>query len=226
MAHYNLTTRQKEVLIRLVEGVKSGRAREPLIPIPDIQDCEIIGITGTFDINVLGDLDVLCEANLLSSVYNSQGGKVYTIKQSGYDAVENNFIAPDLPHSSQINIGAFIHEMNNGNVQAVGLSNFSELQQTVNAPILLKEIIDKLANELMDSIKIELPAEKLIPYIKIVDDLKQQLKAEKSSPSILQKLFQGLSFTGDIEGTISLMTRAWPYIYPLLVIASEKLKTG
>ena len=172
------------------------------------------------------ELDILCDADLLGLRYNSRGDKIYTIKQSGYDAVENNFVAPELPASAQINIGAIIHEMNNGNIQAVGFSSHSELQQTVNDPVILKEKIDGLANELLDAIKTELPAEKLIAYIKSLDELKQQLVAEKSSPPILEKLFRVLSFTGDVEGTISLMTRVWPYVYPLLIIASERLKTG
>ena len=226
MANYNLTPRQKEILRRLVEGVKSGQAHEPLIPVCSLQDCEIIGINGTFEHSLLGDLDVLCQVDLLAFRYNSSGNKIYTIKQSGYDAVENNFIAPELPLSAQINIGAIIHEMNNGNVQAVGFSSHSELQQTVNDAALLKEKLDDLANELLDAIKTELPADKLIAYIKNLEELKQQLIAEKSSPSILERLFRALSFTGDVEGTISLMTRVWPYVYPLLVIASERLRAG
>ena len=98
------------------------------------------------------------------------------------------------------------------------------MQQIVNDPAILKEKLDDLAHELLDAIKSELPAEKLLAYIRTLEELKQQLVAEKSSPSILEKLFRGLSFTGDVEGTISLMTRVWPYVYPLLVIASERLK--
>ena len=225
MANYNLTPRQKEVLRRLVEAVKSGQAQEPLIVACSIQDCEVIGV-GTFDHSLSGDLDILCDADLLGFRYNNRDNKIYTIKQSGYDAVENNFVAPELPPSAQINIGAIIHEMNNGNIQAVGFSSHSELRQTVNDPAILKEKIDGLANELLDAIKTELSAEKLIPYIKSLDELKEQLVAEKSSPSILKRLFRVLSFTSDVEGTISLMTRAWPYVYPLLVIASERLKAG
>jgi hypothetical protein len=225
MANYNLTTRQKEVLSRLVEAVKSGQAHEPLIPVLTHQTCDVIGV-GTFDHSLPGDLEILCDADLLGFRYNSRGDKIFTIKQSGYDAVENNFVAPGLPPSAQINIGAIIHEMKNGNVQAVGFSSHSELQQIVNDPAILKEKIDHLANEMLDAIKTELPAEKLLAYIKTLEELKQQLVAERSSPSILERLFRVLSFTGDVEGTISLMTRVWPYVYPLLVIASERLKAG
>lgn len=222
MVKYNLTSRQKEVLRRLVEGVQSGQATEPLIPMISLQDCEISGI-GTFDHSLLGDLDALCETDLLTFRYNSRGEKIFTIRQSGYDAVENNFIAPDLPPSTQINIGAIVHEMSNGNIQAVGFSSHSELQQIVNDTGLLKEKVDHLTNQLLDAIKTELPADKLVAYIQSIEELKQQLSTEKTSPSILDRLFHTLSFMGDIEGTISLMARVWPYVYPLLVIASEKI---
>jgi hypothetical protein len=225
MANYNLTTRQKEVLRRLIESVKSGQAQEPLSVVTTFQDCEVIGV-GTFDHSLSGDLDILCDADLLGYRYNSRGDRIYTIKQSGYDAVENKFVAPELPSSARINIGAIIHEMNNGTIQAVGFSNHSELQQIVNDPTILEEKIDGLANELLDAIKTELPAEELITYINSLDELKRQLIAEKSSPSVLERLFRVLSFTGDVEGTISLMTRVWPYVYPLLIIAAEKLKIG
>lgn len=225
MANYDLTNRQKNVLRRLVEAVKSGQAQEPIIVACCLQDCEVIGI-GTFDHSLPGDLDILCDADLLGFRYNSQGNKIFTIKQSGYDAVEYNFVAPEEPLSAQINIGAIVHEMKNGNIQAVGFSSHSELQQTINDPAVLKYKIDGLANDLLNAIKTELPAEKLLPYLKTLDELKHELIAEKSSPSILEKLFRVLSFTGDIEGTISLMARVWPYVYPLLVIASEKIKSG
>jgi len=225
MTNYNLTPRQKEVLRRLVECVKSGQANEPLIVVCTFQDCEVIGV-GTFNHSLSGDMEILCDADLLGFRYNSSGDKIFTIKQSGYDAVENNFVAPKLPSSAQINIGAIIHEMNNGNIQAVGFSSHSELQLTVNDPVILKEKVDSLSNELLNAIKTELSPEKLIAYKNRLDELKQQLVAEKTSPSILEKIFRVLSFTGDIEGTISLMMRVWPYVYPLLVIASEKLKAG
>ncbi len=119
MAKYNLTTRQQKVLQRLVEGVKTGQAKEPLIVVCTFQDCEVIGV-GTFDHSLSGDLEILCDSDLLGFGYNSHGEKIYTIKQSGYDAVENNFVALELPPSAQINIGAIIQEMNNGKIQASG----------------------------------------------------------------------------------------------------------
>ena len=206
MANYNLTIRQKEALQKIVNAVKSGQAQEPIITALTNKGCFVIGV-GTFDHSLPGDLDILCDADLLSYSYNSNNRKIYTIKQNGYDAVENNFVEPESPPSAQIYIGAIIHEMNNGNVQAVGFSSHSELQQIVNDPAILKEKIDDLASELLDAIKTELPADKMTAYNNKLDELKQQLIAKKPSPSVLERLFRALSFTGDVEATISLMDK-------------------
>jgi hypothetical protein len=223
MTDYNLTGKQKELLIILVDHVREGKIREPIIPVCEGGGCSIIGIEEKFDRNLIGDLDILCEVDLLGFRYNSQGNRIYTIKQAGYDAVENNFVAPDFPAQTQINIGAIVHEVKNGNVQAVGFSSHSEVQQIVNDPLLLKASVEKLTNQLLEAIKSELHAEELVAYIQNLEDLKDQLAADKPSPTKLHKIFGLLSFVGDVEGSLSLVVRVWPYIYPLLVIAAQKI---
>jgi hypothetical protein len=93
MKEYNLTARQKQLLTIIVENINKGKDIEPLVPSITLQDSQIIGIDHKFDHTLMGDLDVLCEADLLSVAYTSRGDKVYTVKQSGYDAVSNNFEA-------------------------------------------------------------------------------------------------------------------------------------
>lgn len=73
MAEYNLTTRQKGLLQIIVEQVKSGKVQEPLIPVCSSSGCSIIGIEGKFGLNLLGDLEVLSEADLLGFHFNSKG---------------------------------------------------------------------------------------------------------------------------------------------------------
>ena len=223
MAEYNLTQKQKRILQVLVENVRSGAVEEPILTICSLTECSIIGIEEEFDYNLVGDLEALCEADLLSYRYSTKGEKLYTIKQSGYIAVENSFVVPEIPAQTQINIGAIIHEVKDGNIQAVGFSSRSELQQIVNDPRLLKENVENLANQLLGAIKSELPSEQLISYINSIEELKEQLESEKPSFSRLQKIFNTLSLMGDIEGTISLVARVWPYVYPLLLIASQRI---
>ena len=226
MAEYNLTSKQKQLLKTITEFVKAGKAKEPLIAIVSNDGGVIMGITEKFDRNLLGDLEILCEVDLVGFRYNSKGNKIYTVKQSGYDAVENNFVVPESQLPTQINIGAIIRDMNGGNVQAVGLSNYSELNQLVNDSDLLHKKLDELTEQLVDVVKSELPSKELMMYIRNLEVLKKEIESEKPSPSVLQRLFASISFLGDVESTISLVTRVLPYVYPFLLIASQKLASG
>lgn len=223
MAEYNLTSKQKKLLITITEFVKIGKAKEPLIGMVTNDGGHILGIPEKFDRNLLGDLEILREADLLGFRYNSKGNKIYTVKQSGYDAVDNNFVIPENQLPAQINIGAIIQDMNGGNIQAVGLSNYSELNQVINDTDLLHKKLDELTEQLVNVVKSELSSKQLMVYIQNLEELKKELESEKPSSSILQKLFVSISFLGDVESTISLVTRVLPYVYPFLLIASQKL---
>jgi hypothetical protein len=224
MAEYDLTLKQRQLLRTITEQLEAGTGKEPMFPVSDT----LIGIKGKFDRNLLGDLEILSEAGLLGSRFNSSGQKMYSVKQSGYDAVKNNFVVPEgSPNTQQtFNIGAIIRDVNGGTIQAVGFNSHAELTQIINDPGLLKEKVDTLADQLLDNIKSELPSKQLVSYIQSLDELKKQIKSEKPSPSILQRLFTNISFMGDIEGAISLATRVWPYVYPLLIIAAQKIGSG
>jgi hypothetical protein len=225
MAEYNLTREQKELLKIIVDKVKSGIAREPLIPVSSHSDSSIIGV-GNFGRNLLGDLEILAEMDLLGFRYNSQGNKIYTVKQSAYNAVENNFRIPEGQASPQINIGAIIREMSGGNVQAAGLNNQSTINQVINDPQLLQEKLDAIAEQLVEVVRTELHSKDLLVYIQSVDELKKQIQSERPTPSVLRKLFANISFVSDVESTISLAARVWPYVYPLLLITSQKLSSS
>ncbi len=226
MTEYNLTLHQKELLKTIVEQVKSGKAKEPLIPVITHSGSSIIGMEGDFGRNLLGDLEVLCETGLLGFRSNSRGNKNYSVKQSAYDAVENNFRIPEGQASTQINIGAIIREMSGGNVQAAGLNSHSQISQVINDPQLLQEKLDSIAEQLIEVVRTELPSKELLAYIQSVDELKKQIQNEKPTPSVLQRLFTTISFVSDVESTISLAARVWPYVYPLLLIAAQKLSGG
>lgn len=116
--------------------------------------------------------------------------------------------------------------MSGGNVQAVGLNNNAEINQIINDPQMLQEKLDIIAEQLIKAVKTELPSKELIEYIQSIDELKKQIQNEKPTPSMLHKLFASISFLGDVESTISLAARVWPYVYPLLLIAAQKISGG
>jgi hypothetical protein len=226
MTEYNLTAQQRELLKTIVDQLKSGKGQEPLIPVVTNSGGHIIGFQENFGQNLLGDLEVLNEADLLGSRYNSGGDKIFTVKQSAYDAVKNKFVISETQVPTQVNIGAIIRDMNGGNIQAVGFSNNSELNQLVNDSDLLDKKLDELSEQLVDVVKSELSPKELMRYLQTIEELKEEIKSQTPSPSFLQKIFSSISFLGDLEGTISLATRVLPYIYQFMLIASQKLSGG
>jgi len=223
MATYNLTEKQKHLLRTIVASLDDGKLEEPIIPACSFDGCSIIGIDEGFGSNLRGDLNALCDLDLMGFSYNSRGNRIYTVKQAGHDAVANDFMLPEAPTTAQVNIGAIVHQMSGGSFQAIGFAGHAEVQQIANDPQLLKEQVDALTSQLLDSVKADLSADSLIAYKKIIEDLKEEIASDSPSPPRMRRLFKFLAFMGDLEGTISLIVRVWPSIYPLLVIAAERM---
>lgn len=99
MNSFNLTESQKDLLRLLVEKVRSGVAREPLLAIgmPDGYLLDPVQGGDSFPIEGwgLGDLDALVDEDLVSMRVGSKGSGLYSVKQAGYDAVDSDFSAPD-----------------------------------------------------------------------------------------------------------------------------------
>jgi hypothetical protein len=225
MNDWNLTDGQKELLRKLVEAIRSGKLKEPILPI-GLRDEYIIQLSGNEKIKFkwTGDLAALCEAGLLGSQWNTQETSLlYSIRQAGYDAVDNNFQSPPPSTDIQYNIGAMIQTMSGGNLQAVGVAKETNISQVVNDPELLQSHVNSLTQELLDAVKSELSGNDLINYTQAIKDFKEELLTEKPSSSLIKRLTKTLSFLSDVEGTISLMVMAWTYLYPLLLIAAERI---
>jgi hypothetical protein len=114
--------------------------------------------------------------------------------------------------------------MSGGNIQTVGLAKDAEISQIVNDPALLHSQVEALTKNLLEEVKAFLSGDDLIQYSQAVRSLKEELLAERPDPSVLKRLTGTLSFFADVEGTIALTVRALPYLYPLLLIAAERLQ--
>jgi hypothetical protein len=225
MNGYNLTDCQKDLLRKLVRLAKEDKLHKPIfldyasgqlgIPLRDGGFLETQG-------DAVGDLQDLCNADLMGSRVGSSGTLLYNIRQAGYDAVDNDFQGPPPYATAQYNIGAIIHTMRGGNIQAVGVADDAEISQVVNDPALLHSQVETLTERLLDEVKSVLAGNDLIEYEQAVRDLKEQLLTEEPDLSLLKRLTRTLGLLDNIEGTIGLMVRVWPYIYPLLLIAAER----
>lgn len=219
---YNLTDDQKQLLSLVVkcdeEDKLSERGFLRLLPGDDKYLLWGCGI----NLDSLADLEALCDLGLL---YKEQGrpNPVYRITNAGRDAVESNFQAPQTSSPPQVNIGALIQTMSGGNVQAVGSVQDSEIAQIVNDPDLLRTHVETLTTALLDEVKSILNTSDFADYQEAVQELQEQALAEKPTPSLVKRLAQTIGFLGDIDGSIELITKVWPFIQPLLVLIVARL---
>jgi len=121
-------------------------------------------------------------------------------------------------------VGAIIHAMHGGNVQAIGHANQSEISQLVNDPGALAAVLDDMLTQVIDAVKADLPTPKLIAYMQQAEELKGTLKSDKPQPAVVKRLLSTLAFLGDVEGTAGLVTRVWPLIGSLMPIALTVLQ--
>lgn len=121
-------------------------------------------------------------------------------------------------------VGAIIHAMHGGNVQAIGHASQSEINQLINDPTALATALDDILAQVIDAVKADLPASQLIAYMQQAEEFKGALKSDKPQPAVLKRLLSTLAFLGDVEGTAGLVVRVWPLIGSLMPIALTVLQ--
>jgi len=107
-----LTERQKDLLKDIVIGVREGKVEEPFQGTCYISgECYIDGLEKSYEPSLIGDLNILEKEDLLSSVLSRKGEPRYSLLQTAYDAVDNNFqelIPIQKPINKMKNHEAFI----------------------------------------------------------------------------------------------------------------------
>lgn len=98
-----LTAQQKNLLKDIVKGVRENRVEEPFQGIININGyCYIEGIDKNYGSSLKGYLNILKEEGFLSSVLSREGNPMYSLLQTAYDSVDNNFQEP-IQTQKQIN---------------------------------------------------------------------------------------------------------------------------
>ena len=223
MMSNNLTDEQKEILQKLVQYKKAGKLTEPIIVVEWKGGSGIIGVPGEFGSSLRGHMDILCDEDYLGYRDNSNSKRIYTIRQKAFDAIENGFEEENAEFDTQINIGAVIHEMNNGKVEAIGFNNQKVINETLGNKELLEEELKKLQEKIIDLVKTELKDNNYQRYMDALVELKSELISRSTDKGKINGLLSALSFLGDIEGSISLMMRVWPLLYPLIQLLAANL---
>ena len=99
------------------------------------------------------------------------------------------------------------------------MSSKSTISNIQSVDDQIEELTEKIRNEIIK--ELTNPQERS-EYESKLFSLKKELFSEKPDASNFKKLFNTLGFFGDIEGSISLMARVWPFLYPLLQIAIDR----
>lgn len=134
-------------------------------------------------------------------------------------------MAADSARTPRYTIGAIVHSMSGGTLQAIGEAERSTITQVVNDPQIFKAKVEEFVTQLLETVKAELPAAGLLKYTDSAQHLKAELLSGKPDASIVKRLLQTLAFLGDVEGTIDLMVRAWPAVSSLLMLAAGVLRS-
>ncbi len=233
---YNLTENQKNLIGWFVQQVRNGTLPEEFTVtwVKGGRGFEFIKFEGDAnDIPELtrGMLEALAKEEMLlidikintsSSGYQYKSSRRCTLLQKAYEAVDNNFQTPPPQGDTQVTIGAIIQTMSGGNVQAIGNAPDSTISQAINDPDLLQAHIEALTENLLNEVRTALQVDDLAKYLQSIQDLRERLTTDKPDPSLIKRLIGTLGFLGDIEGTIDLMTRVWPILYPLLLIVASR----
>jgi hypothetical protein len=222
MIKYNLTEVQKELLRAIVKSDDEGTLYQKGILLINRGGGKYELWGPKITLSSLADLDALCDEGLLEKIANGANPK-YRIKNLARTAIDNNFNKPLDQSESRLTIGAIIGSVNGGNVQAIGNALNSEISQVVNDPQLIQPYLEQIAEKLLNEVKAELSVREYAKYQEAVESLKKQLSEEKPSESAVKKIIQGISFLGDIEGSVGLMLRVWSLVQPFVTIIALKL---
>jgi len=220
--YYNLNETQKEMLGKLVLANEQGLLFQPRQIVLHAGDDRytVWGLQETIDSTA--DLDELSAAGLLRKVQAGRDPR-YQITNAGIDAVANDFRMPESEPGPQVAIGTLINQMTGGTAQGIGYMQGSEARQIVNDPELLKTNLDVVTTALLNEVREALDQQTYERYVAVIEELKDQVMARGPNPSPLRDLLRTAALLGDVEGTIQLMARVWPYIHPLLLMVAMKM---
>lgn len=222
-----LNNRQKELLRRLVTYALAGKIKESIVPIPFGEPTRFaILVQGeeSFVFRRISDLDALCDAGYMRYRWNRQGlGKIYTLAESGFSAVADDFQAP--PGSGlDVNVAELIHTMSGGTLTVGGLDEDVSISQLINDPVLRHTAVEALVNQLLLMARLELSWPDFTVYEKATRRLKDELFYPRPDATRLQEVVRVLSGLGEIKLSITFTRQAWTVLYPLLLIGATRVE--
>lgn len=227
MTKYNLTAAQQQFLSTLVRLTNEGKLKDPIVPIP-VQNGKsgtleyVLHLRGedSFYFKNIGDLDIFCNMGFMTFRWNRQGiGKLFTLTQSAVSAVENEFELPFSPPGPRFRPDLIIQAMT-GSFDPTQPSHLSpELGQITADPILLHSTVEALLYSIIEEVRPTLKGHQLLDYSKTLNDFREAVFHGRIAPKDLQIYARRLA---GLDQEFPLLLNAWPYLYPLLLIAEKR----
>ena len=106
----------------------------------------------------------------------------------------------------------------------MGAAQHSEIHQILSDAVQTREVVEALVDDLVSEVKAHLKStDDLMAYLEAAQVLKEETLTDSPRPGVIKMLLGTLGFLGDIDGTLELMAKVWPYLKPLLMVAAVKL---
>lgn len=171
------------------------------------------------EVESLTDFEALCEMGLLRK---ERGGwnPFYQITEAAHEFVKRMF---DLSSSLLTDLEATLPEPRGASFQGSDPDINSETSEIIHAREILSSTVYALTEKLLKELRPNLDEPTYETYHQAVQALQRQLLAKKPNLSTCKRLIRKISFLGDLNGSVEMMTKAWPYIHPLLVILNTRL---
>jgi hypothetical protein len=98
-------------------------------------------------------------------------------------------------------------------------THFPDIDQIAADPLLLHTTVEELIANLLEVTRSELRGPALLEYNRTARELKEALYHGRLSPKEVQEYARKLA---GLEEESTLMLKAWPYLYPLLLLAEKR----
>lgn len=224
----NLTNRQKELVRKLVIGIRNNEWGDTFWDVSSGGKFELLAFPNNKNISVdsISDMDVIASVGLAIINQTSNGTKKYTLTQAAFNAVDNDFSIQKKSVQLEVNqkIGVQVMgDMRGGNVFGIGHLEDIQIDQIINDPEQLKIKIEELTSELIDVVKNNLDDKQLVDYKKITKELKEAFQREKPNVNVFRKLIGTLSLINDTTASIDLISKILPYIAIIIQFAIKFL---
>lgn len=218
-----LNERQKDLLRKLVSFLSESKLKEPFVPFPlgnpTTHYVLYLRQAKNFKFKHFSDLDILCDADYLSYRWHRSGSaKLYSITKAGFDAVKNDFHAPNKGGSILLN--DLLVTMSGGAFDVPQFDGHLDVMQVALDPLLRHTAVSTIILALENIIKPQLSWTAYRTYYETLQQFQVEVLKPHPNETRIQELASILNFSTGLRAPMPVIVQAWTFLYPLLLISS------